>query len=85
MELNCSLGLCPSTIGTLSVILAEPDNELKLESVLLSERAEESEEVERRRDRGLRGDLQGYLGSSVISFKLVSDCGRGVVERWDPM
>ena len=80
MELNCSLGLCPSTIGTLSVI-AEPDNELKLESVLLSERAEESEEVERRRDRGLRGDLQGYLGSSVISFKLVSDCGRGVVER----
>ena len=63
--------------------LAEPDNELVSE--LLSERAEESDEVERGRDRDrdLRDDPLGYLGSSEISFELVSERERGVVERWD--
>jgi len=65
---------------TLSSI-AGPDDELKLVSVLLSERDEESDEVERGRD--LCDDPQGCLGSSKISVDLVSEIGRRVIERRD--
>ena len=61
--------------------VSEPDDELELVSVLLSERAEESDEVERRRDRSLREDPKEYLGSSVISFESVNEIGRDEVER----
>ena len=63
--------------------MAEPDEELKLVSELLSERDEESDEEERRRNGDLREDPQGYLGSSKISDELAIESGRGVVERRD--
>ena len=69
-------------IGTLSATTG-PDDELELVSKLLSERAEESDEEEGGRDRDLRDDPEGYLGSSKISVELVTEIGRGVVEQWD--